>query len=132
MNRPEILRRFNTLYLGDSVLQQVILETGGAQCLLRFNVGKVLKGEGASIFDPEAGFEPALLRLHDVKSVEFRGGAYQLNSTVVDFGASPSEDSDYIEFAFELTGGIDPKSFMVEFRVIARNFEIGTVDPEAL
>jgi hypothetical protein len=121
-------REFNRLYLGDSLLQQVVLDIGEAKCQLKFNAGKVLKAEGASIFEPEAKFEPAFLRFRGVRSLCCEGGPYQLNSTVVDFGAAPSEDSDCIEFYFDLTGGTDPEAFMVKVKVLAKYFEFAPVE----
>ena len=111
------------------MLQQFVMETAEAQCRLRFNSGKVLKSEGTSIFDPETKFEPALLHLHAVKSICWEPTSYQLNSTVVDFGAVPSTDNGYIEFYFDLTGGTDPESFLVRVKVLARDFAFGTVAP---
>lgn len=128
MDRTDLVREFNRLYLGDSLLQQVVLDIGEAKCQLRFNAGKVLKAEGASIFEPEAKFEPALLRFRGVRSLYCEGGPYQLNSTVVDFGAAPSGDGDYIEFYFDLTGGTDPEAFMVKLKVLAKYFEFVPVE----
>lgn len=128
MDRTEIVREFNRLYLGDSLLQQVVLDISEATCWLRFNAGKVLRVEGASIFEPEAKFEPALLRFQGVRSLCCEGGPYQLNSSVVDFGAASSGNGDYIEFYFDLTGGTDPEAFMVKVKVLAKEFEFGPVE----
>jgi len=128
MDRTEIVREFNRLYLGDSLLQQVVLDIMEATCRLKFNAGKVLKAERASIFEPEAKFEPASLRFQGVRSLSCAGGPYQLNSTVVDFGAAPSGDRDYIEFYFDLTGGTDPEAFMVQVKILAKYFEFGPVE----
>lgn len=128
MNRAEIAARFNNLYFGDSLLEEVVLSTATATCRFRFNTAKVLKGKGASIFDPEASFAPALLRLEGVKSILCEGGTYQLNSTVVDFGAVLIDGGDHVEFYFDLTGGTEPESFMVRIKVLAREFLFGGVD----
>ncbi|WP_257450598.1 hypothetical protein [Archangium lipolyticum] len=128
MERTKIISRFNTLYLGDSLLQQVELKIGEAECLLKFNAGKVLRAEGASIFDAEARFAPALLRLQGVRSITCEGGRYQLNSTVVDFGAVASADREYIEFYLDLTGGTDPDAFMVKVKFEAKAFEFGPAE----
>jgi hypothetical protein len=125
MDRTEIVTRFNRLYLGDSLLQQVELKIGEAECRLTFNAGKVLKAEGGSIFEPEAKFAPAVLRLQGVRSISCEGGRYQLNSTVLDFGATPSEDRVHIDFYFDLTGGTDPDAFMVKVKFEARGFDFG-------
>lgn len=128
MDRSKIAREFNRLYLGDSLLQQIVLDIGEAKCQLKFNAGKVLESEGASIFEPEARFEPALLRFQGVHSLCCEGGPYQLNSTVVDFGAAPRGDSDYTEFYFDLTGGADPDAFLIKMKVLAKYFEFGDAE----
>jgi hypothetical protein len=127
VDRDEIVNRFNTLYLGDSLLQEISVETGSAQCRLRFSAGSVLK-KGGTIFDPELRFEPALLRLHAVKSIQCEGGPYRLNSTVVDFGAAPTDHDDLIEFSFDMTGGTDPESFLVKVTIRAEDFDFAAVE----
>ena len=123
MDVGETVGRFNKLYLGDSLLQQVVLDIAEARCLLKFNAGKVLKAEGASIFEPQEKHEPALLRFDGVRSISC-DGRYQLNSTVVDFGSAPAGD-DHVEFYFDLTGGADRDAFLVRVKVLATSFEFG-------
>jgi hypothetical protein len=125
MDRLAIVREFNRLYLGDSLLQHVVLDIGAAECRLGFDAARVLVAEGASIFEPEASFAPAWLRLVAVRSVRCEGGRYQLNSTVVDFGAAPHGDGDGIAFWFALTGGADPDGFLVTVTIVAASFQLG-------
>ena len=125
MDRLGIVREFNRPYLGDSLLQQVVLNTGAASCGLTFDGVRRLKAEGASIFDPEATFTPALLRFRGVRSIDRDGAAYQLNSTVIGFGAAPVGDGDLIEFHFVLTGGHDPEAFMVRLNISVVGFDFG-------
>ncbi|QSQ17732.1 hypothetical protein [Myxococcus landrumensis] len=125
MDRNEIVSCFNTLYLGDSLLQRVEFRIPEAECRLTFNAGKVLKAGGGSIFEPEARFAPALLSLHGVRSVIWDEKTYQFNSTVVDFGAALSGDGEHIEFHFALSGGTDPDAFLVKLTFIAKAFEFG-------
>lgn len=126
MDRAEIVSRFNRLYLGDSLLQRVEVKIGEAECRLTFNSGNVLKAEGASIFDPEAKFAPAMLRLRGLRSISGEGATrYQLNSTVVDFGAATGRNPDYIEFYLVLTGGTDPDAFMAKVTFEAKDFDFG-------
>ncbi|WP_338873172.1 hypothetical protein [Myxococcus stipitatus] len=66
MVRTEFVSRFNDLYLGDSLLQSVEFKIPEAECRLTFSAGKVLKAGGGSIFEAEARFAPALLRLQGV------------------------------------------------------------------
>ena len=107
------------------------LSIEGGMCRLLFDRGSILKSEGASIFDPEARFAPALLTLSGLRSISCEGAkAYQLNCCVVGFRAAVSNESDYIEFAFDLTGGIDPDSFMVKVTFVAKNFEFGPFSNE--
>lgn len=125
MERAAIIKRFNTLLsLADSLLGVLELRTGEAECRLKFDFARVLRAEGASIFDPEAVYKPASLRLFGVRSIVF-SGTYQLNSTVVDFGAEPSDEDDFIEFYFDLTGGSDPDAFLVRLKILAKEFEFG-------
>lgn len=124
MDRARLASTFNELYLGDSLLEAIELKTAQAECRLRFNAGKILKGNGASIFDPKARFEPALLCLHGVRSIAC-GGVYQLNSTVVDFGAAATADGQYVDFYFDLTGGTDPDAYLVRINIVARSFDFG-------
>jgi hypothetical protein len=57
------------------------------------------------------------------------GGPYQLNSTVVGFGASEAANAQqYVEFSFDLTGGHDPEAFLVKVRIVAKDFEFGSSD----
>lgn len=125
MVRNEFVSRFNTLYLGDSLLRSVEFKIPEAECRLTFGAGMVLKAGGGSIFEPEATFAPALLRLQGVRSVIWDEKTYQFNSTVVDFGAEVSGEGEYIEFYFTLTGGSDPDAFMVTVKFIAKAFEFG-------
>lgn len=122
------MSRFNRLYLGDSLLQRILVDTAEARCLMRFSSGKVLKGDGSSIFDPEARFEPAQLVVSGVRSIGFDGGLYQLNATVVDFGAVLANVTGYVELFFDLTGGSDPSAFMVRMKIVARDFRFGGLD----
>jgi hypothetical protein len=127
VDRSELVRRFNTLYFGDSLLQVLELRTGEAECALTFNGGSALKHEGASIFDPEVRFVPAVLRFKAVRSIACEGAGYQLNSTVVDFGASEASAPDYIEFFFDLTGGTDAEAFIVKLKIMAKDFQVGSL-----
>ncbi len=107
------------------MLQRIELHTGGAECNLTFEFGRLLK-EGGSIFDPEAKFSPAVLHLKDVLSIGFDGvTAYQLNSTVVNHDAIASSREGYIEYSFELTGGTDPRAFMAKLTFLAKDFVFG-------
>ncbi|WP_224241737.1 hypothetical protein [Hyalangium gracile] len=125
MDRTQIVTNFNALYLGDSLLQQVELKIGDAECRLKFNSGKVLEAEGASIFEPKEMFAPAVLRLQGIRSITCEGGRYQLNSTVVDFGAVISKEHEYIDFYFELSGGTNPDAFLVKLKFEAMSFDFG-------
>ena len=129
VDRTEMTDRFNTIYLGDSLLQKVELKTTEAECQLTFNAGKVLKASGASIFDPRARFEPAQLTFHGVRAISCHGGVYRLNATVVDFAAQPADAPDHIEFSFDLTGGHDPDAFLVTIKIVAVRFEFGPGNP---
>jgi len=122
----EIATRFNRrLSLGDALLQVLELRTGAAQCRLKFESGRLLKDEEVSWpSEPEARFEPASLCFHGVRSIDF-DGSYQLNSTVIDFGATSNGSSEYVEFYFDLTGGRDPECFIVKLKIVAKSFEYG-------
>jgi len=124
MTTAEIARRFNLIYIGDSLLELLELRTGEAECHLRFNMAKVLEAEGANIFEPRAKYEPAWLRFLGVRSISF-DRSYQLNSTVVDFGAIDHGDGAHLEFYFDLTGGVDPDAFLVKVRILAKDFDLG-------
>jgi hypothetical protein len=125
LNQAEVISRFEAIYLGDSLLEVIELRTADAECRLTFNAGKVLKADGSSIFEPEATFEPACLALLGVRSLHCEGGPYQLNATVVGFGAEPGSVPGFIEFYLDLTGGIDPAAFMVRMTFLATHFEFG-------
>jgi len=56
MDNIEVVSRFNRLYLGDSLLLKVELNTGGSECKLTFNAGSVLRAEDTNTFEPEARF----------------------------------------------------------------------------
>jgi hypothetical protein len=125
METSDIVARFDCIYLGDSLLEELTFRTAEAQCSLRFHAGSLLAGPEASIFEPVARYKPALLRLDGVRSVQFEGApAYQLNATVVDFGARPVEDG-HVEYHFDLTGGADPDAFLVKLKIVARDFAFG-------
>jgi hypothetical protein len=128
MTIANTVSRFNSLYIGDSLLERLELNTQGAECHFRFTMAKVLAAEGASIFEPLAKYEPGWLRLSGVRSISFDQG-YQLNSTVVDFGAVDHGDGEYIEFYFDLTGGTDPDAFLVRLTILAKDFELGPDQP---
>jgi hypothetical protein len=122
----DIAKRFNGLYLGDAVLQHVELRIASAECLLTFDRGMILK-PGGTIFAPEVSFVPALLSFRRVRTISCEGGRYQLNSTVVDFGAEPSTVEGYVTFSLHLTGGTDPDAFMAKVRIEASDFTFGRV-----
>jgi hypothetical protein len=123
-NDTDVVGRFGQLYLGDSLLLQLVLDTTASECRLTFNLGKVLRPGSSDIFDPERTFRPAILVLRDVKSVHFADGPYQLNSTVVDFEATAAGDGR-IDFKFVMTGGTDNDSFMATLKVVATDFGFG-------
>ncbi|HSC87609.1 MAG TPA: hypothetical protein VLC09_10080 [Polyangiaceae bacterium] len=124
-SRDEVIRQFGQLYLGDSVLERLVLDNVGETCLLEFHSGKLLQSPTSSIFEPLEKFEPALLRFRGVRSFHVEGGPYQLNSTVVGFGAVASEADNHVEFRFDLTGGIDPEAFWATMKIVAERFEFG-------
>lgn len=125
LQKDEMVARFNTrLSLGDALLQIMELRTGAAECRLKFESGGLLGVESTSSFDMEARYKPASLWFHGVRSIDF-DGSYQLNSTVVDFGASARSDSEYIEFYFDLTGGHDAERYYVKMKIVAKSFEYG-------
>lgn len=126
MSLSETVTRFNMLYLGDSLLEQMVFDVGKAECKMRFNSASVLKKEQGDIFDPEVRFEPAELTLVGVLSVSFVDGPYQLNSTVVGFGASTAADGTHVQFTFQLTGGFDAASFMATICFVADGFTLGS------
>jgi hypothetical protein len=126
MDQQDIVNRFNSLVaLDDSLLQTVRLQTGKAECGLEFDFARLLAGEGANIFSPEAVYRPALLTFHGIRSIYCEGATYQLNSTVVGFGAELSTIDGYCEFYFELTGGTDPDAFMAKVKIIAKDYSFG-------
>ena len=125
MTPNAVVERFKKLSLGDSMIQVIELRTGEARCHIQLDTGSVLSSEHASIFESEAEFAPALLALEGVRSTSWEGGVYQLNSTVVDFGAAISDIEGYVDFYFDLTGGTDPDSFLVKLRIVAKSFAFG-------
>jgi hypothetical protein len=131
MDNIEVVSRFNRLYLGDSLLLKVELNTGGSECKLTFNAGSVLRAEDTNTFEPEARFQPAVLTLKGLLSLSCDGLGYQLNSTVVGFRVVPSAKRlGLFEFHFELTGGTDPEAFMVSLKFEAKGFEFAGVGVE--
>lgn len=123
--QSDIITRFNTVVsLGDSLLQVMEVKTGMAECRLKFDFGRILSIDKPSIFDPKAKFAPASLLLRGVKSIIF-DGEYQLNSTVIDYGATPSESGEHVEFYLELSGGTDPDAFLVKVTFRAMDFDFG-------
>lgn len=122
----DTLARFNCLYLGDSVLQKVVIDVAAGECVLEFHAGKVLHAENENIFEPVEKFAPARLRLLELTAISCDGGGYQLNSTVVDFGAELGANESLV-FYFDLTGGWDPDAFVVRLKFVAKNFSFGGV-----
>lgn len=125
MDTQKTIERFSRVYLGDSLLVSIRILTAEAVCTLEFNSGKLLSSEAPDIFHPEKVFSPAVLELKGVRSFHVEEGWYQLNSTVVDFSATPAPTEGYIFFSFTLTGGTDPGSFMKTLRVLAKDFSLG-------
>jgi hypothetical protein len=126
LNNCDIERTFNSrVGLDDSLLQLVELRTGGAECRLTFDFGRLLNVDASNIFDSEAVHRPACLTLFGVRSVSCEGASYQLNSTVVGYGARAVGAEGFFEFYFDLTGGTDPDAFMVKLVITARDFGFG-------
>lgn len=120
----KVSERFNLLQLGDSLLERFDIRTIDAARALRFSGDSALKSGEAGIFDPAAEFAPAQLRFEGVKSISF-DGRYELNSTVVDFGAS--SDGTNVVFYFDLTGGRSRDAFLVRVEIVAALFSFGAV-----
>jgi|GEM_PF-3518366 len=118
----EQVRRFHSLHLGDTLLKRIELRTAEAKCILEFSRGSVLASERASVEEPVAEFAPALLVLNGVVSASF-GHRYELNSTVVDFGAVPN--NDVMDFYFDLTGGYTQDGFIAKLVFQASGFLFG-------
>ena len=125
MDRAKVVLEFNRLYMGDSLLEAVELRIAEATCHFTFNAGSRLSSEAASIFEPEARYAPAILAFEEVHSISCEGSSYQLNSTVVDFGATIKGERDQIEFYIDLTGGRDSDAFLVKLRIVAKSFVFG-------
>ena len=122
--RMENLARFDRIYVGDSLLHLMEIRTGDANCRLHLDVGKILKPGSKDIFDPQTQFSPASLVFKGLRSVNIEGGHYELNSTIVDFGAKPASVEGLIEFFFVLTGGITQESFMARLNFVARSCDL--------
>lgn len=125
MSAADSVANFELVYIGDSLLKVLEIQTGGATCRLRFDAGMVLSPGSMDIFQPEEKFAPAFLNIFGVRSLTF-DGSYQLNSTVVGFGAEALAGGEYVEFYFVLTGGTDPDAFMVKLRIVGRSFTFGS------
>jgi hypothetical protein len=125
VERLEVIERFNLLSLGDALLQRIEIDTARAECRLKLSFGGVLEAPGASRFEPAEQFAPASLRISGVRSISCGNSPYQLNSTVVDYGAEPARDPELVQLYFDLTGGEDPEAFMIRVQVVARGFDFG-------
>ena len=116
------VQRFHSLHLGDSLLQRLEIRNAEAQCIFEFSRGSVLSHERASIFEPKFEYSPAILIVKRTTSI-FCGGNYELNSTVIDFGAQVRAEE--VEFSFELTGGHSEEGFIAQLRIVGGDFRFG-------
>ena len=127
-NQSSTIARFDVLYMHDSWLDRIEIRTGGKEVLLSLDWVKVLKNAEADPFDPLETIKPALLRLTDVRSVQFEGVdadcAYQLNACVVYDSVAPCESSEFLEFTFIMTGGFNQDGSMVKLKVVAKDFQL--------
>ncbi|MBL8718920.1 MAG: hypothetical protein JNL79_23255 [Myxococcales bacterium] len=119
-------RRFDVVALGDALLQTIELKTGGAECRLVFDFGRLITDPTASIFDAPV-YCPACLVFSGVRSLAFDLSSYQLNSTVVGHGAT--QRGAEVEFYLDLTGGWDNDHFMVRLTIVAEDFEYSQLGP---
>lgn len=124
MSRTTLLENFERVYLHDSMLTSFEVMTAEARCHLRLHAGAELREKGGDKFDPLVRYAPGLLTLEGVREITFEG-RYQLNATIVDIDAKALPDGEYVEFAFDLTGGHDADAFFVTLRIVAKGFTLG-------
>jgi hypothetical protein len=122
------VQRFNRIYLGDSIIEQIVLDIANQTCVFKINGALVLKdSSNPSIFDPQERYAPAYLGFEGVRSISCLEGAYCLNATIVDFDAVAEEGGDLISFRLTMTGGYDNDTFMRSLILVARDFSLDSV-----
>lgn len=127
MDDKSVASRFDDVVaLDDALLQTLELKTGGAECKLVFDFGRLITDPTASIFDAQV-YRPACLVFSGVRSLAFDLASYQLNSTVIDSGAT--QRGDEVEFYLDLTGGRDDH-FIVRLTIVAEDFEYSQLGPD--
>lgn len=114
-----VVERFSALYLGDSILERIDIQSTRSACILHFHSGALL-GPDRDIFKPLKRCQPAIVAIQRVHSISFEPG-YFLNSTVVDFCVQPLHSEIYA-FSFELTGGDSNETFLVGLTIAGEDF----------
>jgi hypothetical protein len=124
----DIVKRFQRIYIGDSLIQNLSLDFREMRCVLLMSSVSLLKDEEkANIFDVAERYAPAVLTFDGVKSIACPEGAFYLNATVVEFEASAEANSDLVTFRMMMTGGYDNESFMRSLVIEAKSFSFGPV-----
>ena len=114
----ETLTRFHSIHIADALIQEIAIENGQARCRFELSRAAILDSPGADRYAPKVRFSPATLEFTGVRAISF-SEQYQLNATIVDFGAVVHSDGEHLEFWFELTGGTDPDAFMASIKIWA-------------
>jgi len=127
MDHLAVIERFKSIYLGDSLLKEFILRIEDAELCLVFHAGSIVDADNPDIFSPVAKFKPARLKFLGVQAISFEERLYELNSTVIGFDARMADGSSHVEFLFELSGGPDAESFINKIRILALDFDFGTI-----
>lgn len=124
----DTVKRFQRIYIGDSLIQNLSLDFRKMQCVLLMSSVSLLKDEDkANIFDAAERHAPAVLTFDDVKSIACPEGVFYLNATVVEFEAVAQAHSDLVTFRLLMTGGYDNDSFMRSLVIEAKNFSFDSV-----
>jgi hypothetical protein len=122
------VERFERLYFGDRTLRAVYVDTQSRTITLDIDSVDVLDTDAESaIFEPETTFEPARLVFRECIELRVLNGVFSLNSTVVQSSANVLGDGK-VEFRFSLTGGYNNETFWNELGIVARDFEIQSLN----
>lgn len=130
MNEPvdDIVQRFQRIYIGDSLIQNLSLDFREMRCVLLMSSASLLKDTAnPNIFDAAERYVPAVLSFDGVQSIACPEGVFYLNATVVEFEAVAEANSTLVTFRMVMTGGYDNESFMRSLVIKSRSFSLGPV-----
>ncbi|HEX8561264.1 MAG TPA: hypothetical protein VF668_24445 [Pyrinomonadaceae bacterium] len=126
MVEVDVVRRFEKVYIGDSLIERIELNLFTAVCKIFLSGASLLEEEG-KIFNPAQRYEPACLSFKDVKSITCPEGEFYLNNTVVDFEAT-MVGHDLVSFRLEMTGGRENETFMRSLVLVAHDFSLDAAE----